>query len=206
MPKIKNNYYTTKITLIKTHIQKTPFRPPSVKAKQKKRTNFKCTDVHRRNKENLDKLWRTIEKSVQYQHDPAGNVTNLSKFSFSKNVYRLLNKILNFVLTGKVYNKTQLKYDLNIIFRRIKLKGHFKGNQQAKKAHGQENHHSIKTFIEPVNKDVESIITRNPKKKSKLYKGERDSLKELSELVDVLITNADKGGVVVIWKTKDYIN
>ena len=35
MPKIKNNYYTTKITLIKTHIQKTPFRPPSVEAKQK---------------------------------------------------------------------------------------------------------------------------------------------------------------------------
>ena len=110
---------------------------------------------------------------------------------------------MNFVPTGKAYNKTQLKYDLNIIFRRIKLKGHFKGNEQAKKAHGQENHHSIKTFIEPVNKDVESVITQ---KKSKLCKGERDSLKELSEPTDVLITNADKGGVVVIWKTKDYIN
>ena len=74
---------------------------------------------------------------------------------------------MNFVPTGKVYNKTQLKYDLNIIFRRIKLKGHIEGNEQAKKAHGQENHHSIETFIEALNKDVESVITQNPKKSKK---------------------------------------
>ena len=90
-----------------------------------------CTDVHPRNNENLNKLRRTTEKSIQYQHDPSGNVINLSKFSFSKNVYRLLNKNLNFVPTGEVYNKTQLKYDFNNFFRRIKLKGHFKDNEQA---------------------------------------------------------------------------
>ena len=56
---------------------------------------------------------------------------NLSKCSVSKNVYRLLNKNLNFAPTGEVYNnKTQLKYDLNNFFQRMKLKGHFKDNKQ----------------------------------------------------------------------------
>ena len=44
------------------------------------------------------------------------------------------------------------------------------------------------------------------KTKSNLDKGERDALKELSERTDVLTTNADKGGAVVIWETKEYIN
>ena len=72
--------------------------------------------MRRRNNENLKKLRKTIEKSVQYQQYPAGNKANLCKISFSKNVYRLLNKNLNFVPTEKVYNRTQLKYDLNIFF------------------------------------------------------------------------------------------
>ena len=70
-----------------------------------------------------------------------------------------------------------------------------------------ESHHSTETFIEAVNKDVESVITGKPKKpKSNLDKGERDALKKLSERTDVLITNANKGGAVVFWETKDYIN
>ena len=44
------------------------------------------------------------------------------------------------------------------------------------------------------------------KSKSNPDKGERDALKELSERTNVLITNADKGGAVVIYETKDYIN
>ena len=75
--------------------------------------------MHQRNNLNLNKLRRAIEKSVQYQHDSAGNIIDLSKFSFSINVYRLLNKNLNFVSTGKVYNKTKLKYDLNNFLRII---------------------------------------------------------------------------------------
>ena len=41
---------------------------------------------------------------------------NISKFSFSKIVYRPLNKHLNFVPTGNVHNKTQPKYGLNSYF------------------------------------------------------------------------------------------
>ena len=39
-----------------------------------------------------------------------------NKFSFSKNVYRLLNKCLSFVPMGEVYDKTQPNYDLKTIF------------------------------------------------------------------------------------------
>ena len=44
---------------------------------------FLVCNLPRRKKENLNKLWRTTEKSIEYQHDPSGNVMNLSKFSFS---------------------------------------------------------------------------------------------------------------------------
>ena len=44
------------------------------------------------------------------------------------------------------------------------------------------------------------------KSKSNPDKGERDALKELSERTNVLITNADKGGAVVIYETTDYMN
>ena len=73
--------------------------------------SFKCAHAHRRNNQNLNKLRRTTEKLIQYQHDPSGNVINLSKSSFSKNVYRLLNKNLNFVPTGKIFIT---KYNLNM--------------------------------------------------------------------------------------------
>ena len=47
----------------------------------------------------------------------------------SKNIFTYKN--LNFAPTWKVHNKTQLKYDLNNFFWRIKLKGQFKDNEQA---------------------------------------------------------------------------
>ena len=55
--------------------------------------------------------------------------------------------------------------------------------------------------------DLEIVITGKPNKsKSNLNKGDRDSVKELSERTIVLITDRDKGGAVVIWKIKDYIS
>ena len=61
----------------------------------------------------IEKLrkFTTIEKSVQHQHNPLGNKINLSKFSFSKNLYRLLNQTLG--LYQQV--KYELKYYLIIL-------------------------------------------------------------------------------------------
>ena len=98
----------------------------------------------------------------------------MSKCSVSKNVYRLLNKNLNFVPTGEVYNnKTQLKYDLNNFFQRMKLKGHFKDNKQTiqmnlnkeKKHMDSERKPSIELFIEAVYMNLELVIEGKPKNK-----------------------------------------
>ena len=49
-------------------------------------------------------------------------------------------------------------------------------------------------------------MTGKPKKaKSNVDKGERSALNKLSERTDVLTTNTDKSGAVVIQETKDYI-
>ena len=112
----------------------------------------------------------------------------MSKCSVSKNVYRLLNKNLNFAPTGEVYNnKTQLKYDLNNFFLRMKLKGHFKDNKQTiqmkfklrKKAHGLRK----KTFNwiiyrSSIHEPGTSIRRKAKKTKSNLDKGESDVLKD----------------------------
>ena len=44
--------------------------------------------------------------------DPNGNVVNLSK-SFSLNIFKILNKNLNFCLRPSYFNQTQLQHDLD---------------------------------------------------------------------------------------------
>ena len=57
-----------------------------------------------------------------------------------------------------------------------------------------------------VKKDIECTKTFKPKQPHpNLDKGEREAIKELSKRKDVIITNADKGGAVVIVDTNDYI-
>ena len=73
----------------------------------------------RRNHENFGNLRKTIEKSIKYQSDPNGNIINLTKHSFTKTEYKLLNKNLNFIPTPKAHNKNELDADLNDFLRRI---------------------------------------------------------------------------------------
>ena len=140
----------------------------------------------------------------------------MTSFSFSKNVYKLLNKNLSFIPTPKLYNKKELKNDLDVFFRRIKLKAYFKDSPNetnSKKSElyfpsktnwtPKDNHHSIETYIEAVKKDLNETIDKPYKdsKKTKshnLSKGEIEALSYLSKRDDIIITNADKGGAVVI--------
>ena len=57
----------------------------------KKHQPFPSNQLRRTNHANFKKLWRTVEDSVGLQSDPAGHVTNLSKKSFTKDEYNLLN-------------------------------------------------------------------------------------------------------------------
>ena len=137
IPKVKNSNQTSKITLIKTHIQKalspSSLSPSSLSLLalhlpslsllslylsrgQIENVEILCVLPYIEENENLNKLRKTIEKSI-YQFETSGNVVSLL---FQKNVYRLSNENLSFVPTGEIFNKKELNYDLINIFSKIK--------------------------------------------------------------------------------------
>ena len=146
--------------------------------------------------------------------DPGGNVINLTNHSFSRDTFKLLNKNLNFIPTPDVYNEQKRDKELQNFYRLIKLKGYFKNteNQQPndenqifkaktkEKWTPAENHHSIETFINLVEKDIND--SKNEPKKTKAI---RKALKQLEKRQDIIISNDDKGGAVVIMDTDKYI-
>lgn len=80
---------------------------------------YKRDNIHRRDNENIKKPWRTIENTIRFQSDPTGKVVNLSKKSFSRETFRLLNKNLHFVSAPKVYDNCRLNEEMQIFYRTI---------------------------------------------------------------------------------------
>ena len=148
-------------------------------------------------------IQRAIKSKIRYKSDPSGNVINISKYSFSLDTFKLLNKNLNFVPTPKKYNKKQLDNDAENFFRLIKLRAHFKDiNPKSPK----DTHHNVSTFIDlaqnDLNKEKKKKI-KNPK--PNLSKGEQKAMEELAKRKGIIITNAEKGGAVVIIDVEKYI-
>ena len=81
------------------------------------------------NHENFIQLWRTIEDTIELQFDPAGNVINLSTKTFSKDVFKLLNKNLNFAPMQKYFRKMNCFRKINGFYRKIKLKAYFEDQE-----------------------------------------------------------------------------
>ena len=68
------------------------------------------------------------------------------------------------------------------------------------------NHHTINTYVEAAKKDIRERKTVTPRKiRPNLSKDEKVALKDLSKPDDIIITNADKGGTVVVMDVIDYI-
>ena len=62
-------------------------------------------------------------------------------------------------------------------------------------------HHSIESFIDLVQHDINDAKILNTKRpKDNLAKGEQKALEELSKRDDIIITNAVKGGAIIIMK------
>ena len=98
---------------------------------RKHQTNY-SNQLHRTNYDNVIKIRRTIENSTGLQSDPAGNIINLRKKKFTKDLYKILNKNLIFVPTVKKFAKKILDEEVNGFYRRIKLKAHFRYNTKVK--------------------------------------------------------------------------
>ena len=109
---------------------------------------------------------------------------------------------------------------LESFYRLLKLKAHFKDNENTKltteeqifkpqkkeKLSPNKNHHTVLTYIEVTKRKLEKEQTKMKEKPyNNLTKNERTSMKELSEREDIIITKDDKGGAVVIVDVKDYI-
>ena len=72
----------------------------------------------------------------------------------------------------------------------------------------QYTHHTVKTFLEAVEKDLNNSTSypiNSIAQKQNLSKAERTSLQKLRNRDDIIITKADKGGAVVILDVQDYI-
>ena len=69
-----------------------------------------------------------------------------------------------------------------------------------------ETHHTISTYIDLVENDINALMKEPTKKlKSNLTYKEHAAMEELAKRKDLIITNADKGGAVVIMDTDSYI-
>ena len=101
------------------------------------------------------------------QFDSAEKVIKLSTKTFSRDVFKLLNKNLNFVPMQKYFNKKKFFNEINAFYRRIKLKEHFKDKTNKSKTEEDifrkpndktwippKNHHTVETFIEATNNEV----------------------------------------------------
>lgn len=63
---------------------------------------------------------------------------------------------------------------------------------------------NLETFIELCDLEISQTKVKSLKKHN-LTKGEREALKNLSKDWEIIIQKADKGGVIVIQNTRDYI-
>ena len=118
------------------------------------------------------------------------------------------------------YNEKEFDKDMETFYRRIKLTSHFGINDNNTKLTEEEIfkppsnkkwtpnqiHHTVQTFIEATTKDIEvKKLEKKEKSKKNLTKEEIDALNNLKQREDIIISNADKGGAVVIQDVKDYI-
>ena len=173
------------------------------------------------NNGNLTKLQQTIKTSLKQRHNPDGCVINLSKYSFSKDTFKFLNKNLSFIPTPGIYSKSKLNDELQNFYHLIKLKAYFKDTESKTKKDKNaifipekqkpwtpsQNHYSIETFINLAQHDInDARIVNTKRSKGNLTKGEQKTLEELSKGDDIIITNADKGGAIVIMGIDKYIS
>ena len=158
-----------------------------------------------------------LKNRTRHQSDPKGHAINLSKKTFTKTIFQLLNKNLNFILTPKVYYKSKLNQELEYFYRLLKLKAYFKHKenkltieelmlipQKREKWTPNKYYQANQRELEKKNKNKNKTKMKE-KPYNNLTKNERTNTKELSEPEDILIAKLDRGGSAVIVTVKDYI-
>ena len=151
--------------------------------------------------------------------DPEGRIHNLSPHKFPRDTYRLLNKGLTYCLSSAHFNTAALKKDLQGFYRRIRLRAHF-GNsdhtpsildtlkERNTSYTPNEVDACILTFEAAMSRDLKDYLSQHytrPTYRDNLSPNERRCLESLRSRDDLVITQADKGGAVVIWGIEEYL-
>ena len=118
---------------------------------------------------------KTLEDTVRFKSGPAGQVINLTTKIFCKDIFKILNKNLNFVPTQRTINKDTIKKQFEDFFRQIKLRTNFnnKKNKNLSSKEGRfkkatnknwmiptNNHHSIETYMEATHNEIQEKIEK----------------------------------------------
>ena len=146
---------------------------------------------------------------------------NLSSINIGENERKLLNKGLSFCPTLNTINEFELISDLDSFFRRLRLKEFFYGkdlpntetntilppHKNNSTWYSPPNHDTnLETYITAVRNDILTKIPNSNKPLNcNLTKSERDALKHLKGLDEIIIKPADKGGAIVVMDKSKYI-
>ena len=147
----------------------------------------------------------------------SGSVVNLSRRELSEEDVSLLSKGLKFSPTPTDIDKAQLKSDIDAYKRRMRLRWHFRNNED-NFTPDNNNQFKVKSTWQPPKDDPvlenylslleEEVMSVSPEGKnfSNLSSSEQLSLKQLKSDRNIVIKEADKGSAVVVWDRGDYIS
>ena len=147
----------------------------------------------------------------------SGSMVNLSRREFSEEDVSLLSKGLKFSPTPTDIDKAKLKEDLEAYKRRMRLRWHFRNNEEDYVPDENVNFKPKSTWQPPKDDPVlenylslleKEVMSVSPEGKnfSNLSSSEQLSLKQLKSDGSIVIKEADKGSAVVVWDRGDYIS
>ena len=146
----------------------------------------------------------------------SGSVVNLSRRELSEEDVSLLSKGLKFSPTPTDIEKAQLKAEIEDFKRRMRLRWHFRNNEDDSFTYD-DNHFRIKSTWQPPKDDpilenylslLEKVMSVSPEGMnfSNLSSSEQLSLQQLKSDRNIVIKEADKGSAVVVWDRGGYIS
>ena len=147
----------------------------------------------------------------------SGSVVNLSRRELSEEDVSLLSKGLKFSPTPTDIDRAKLKEDLEAYKRRMRLRWHFRNNEDNFTSDDQDKFRARSTWQPPKDDPVlenylslleKEVMSVSPEGKnfSNLSSSEQLSLKKLKSDRNIVIKEADKGSAVVVWDREDYIS
>ena len=136
---------------------------------------------------------------------------NLSRRELSEEDISLLSKGLKFSPTPTDIDKAQLKSDLEVYKKRMRLRWHFRNQEENFTPDNSDNQFKVKSTWQPPKDDPvlenylslleEEVMSVSPEGKNfcNLSSSEQLSLKQLKCDRNIVIKRADKGSAVVVW-------